>query len=95
MPIDLDQTTQHLEDELAQLNNKYPGPTKEAETEFLAKLNQLKQNPYNLKITFPDHGGRKKFLSKLNKLQKQLNFSSKYELITSLVESACCDLGID
>jgi len=95
MPIDLDQTIQHLEHELALLTDKYPGPTKEAETEFLAKLKQLKQNPYNLKITFPDFNERKKFLSKLNKLQKQLNFSSKYELIVSLVESACCDLGID
>lgn len=95
MPIDLDQTTQHLEHELSLLTDKYPGPTKEAETEFLAKLSELKQNPYNLKITFPDFDGRKNFLSKINKLQKQLNFSSKYELITSLVESACTDLGID
>ena len=95
MPTDLDQTIQHLEDELALLTDKYPGPTKEAETEFLAKLKQLKQNPYNLKITFPDYDGRKKFLSKLNKLQKQLNFSSKHELITSLIQSACTDLGID
>lgn len=91
----LKQVNLHLKEELNELESKYPGPTKVAETDFLSRLNQLKGNPYNLKITFPDFDGRREFLIKLNRLQKKLGHESKYQLIQSLIESRCTELGLE